>query len=123
VVVRVGDRATIFDPTLTAALCARAAALDGLPWQRRLMDGGTCEASAFGASGWRASGLALPLGNYHNVADDGSGIAPEDVRVDDLLAEVRLLESLVTEPLDLDPGPPTWLTDRQEAARRALGAG
>jgi endoglucanase len=122
VVVRVGDRASIFDPALTAALVARAGAVDGLRWQRKLMDGGVCEASAFAAAGWRTSGLAVPLANYHNAADDGSGVAPESVLVEDLLAEVRLLEALVSEPLEPAVGPPAWLASRSEAAREALGA-
>jgi putative aminopeptidase FrvX len=122
VVVRVGDRATIFDPALTAALVERARAVEDLRWQRKLMDGGVCEASAFGAAGWRTSGLAVPLANYHNAADDGSGIAPESVLTEDFLAEVRLLEALVAEPLELPGGPPAWLAARSEAAQEALGA-
>ena len=57
-----------------------------------------CEASAFGAAGWRTSGLAVPLANYHNAADDGSGVAPESVLTEDFLGEVRLLEALVAAP-------------------------
>ncbi|MGH9891572.1 MAG: hypothetical protein ACREA0_06235, partial [bacterium] len=60
VVVGVGDRTTAFDLGLTQALwaaAARVAARDrGFSYRRRLMDGGTCEASAFCASGFRASG-------------------------------------------------------------------
>ena len=122
VVIRVGDRATIFDPALTAALVERAGAVDGLTWQRKLMDGGVCEASAFGAAGWRTSGLAVPLANYHNAADDGSGVAPESVLTEDFLAEVRLLEALVAEPLELADGPPAWLAARTREAQEALGA-
>jgi endoglucanase len=120
VVVRVGDRATIFDPAFTAALVERAASVDGLRWQRKLMDGGTCEASAFGGAGWRTSGLAVPLANYHNAADDGSGVAPESVLVDDFLNEVRLVEALVADPLELSDGPPAWLAARSREARQAL---
>jgi endoglucanase len=122
VVVRVGDRASIFDPALTAALAERAGSVDGLPWQRKLMDGGVCEASAFGAAGWRASGLAVPLANYHNAADDGSGVAPESVLTEDFLAEVRLLEALVAEPLELPDGRPAWLEERTREAQEALSA-
>lgn len=121
VVVRVGDRSTIFDPALTAALAERAGSVDGLRWQRKLMDGGVCEASAFAATGWRTSGLAVPLANYHNNADDGGGVAPESVLVEDLLAEVRLLEALVAEPLEPAVGPPAWLASRAQAAQEALG--
>jgi putative aminopeptidase FrvX len=122
VVVRVGDRASIFDPRLTAALVERAGTVDGLQWQRKLMDGGVCEASAFGAAGWRTSGLAVPLANYHNAADDGSGVAPESVLTEDFLAEVRLLEALVAEPLELPEGRPAWLEERTREAREALSA-
>ncbi len=31
------------------------------------MAGGSCEATAFGGYGYRAAGLCLPLGNYHNM--------------------------------------------------------
>ena len=38
-------------------------------WQRRLMSGGACEASVFCASGYEATCVCLPLGNYHNMGD------------------------------------------------------
>ncbi len=122
VVIRVGDRASIFDPAFTAALVERADRVDGLHWQRKLMDGGVCEASAFAAAGWRTSGLAVPLANYHNAADDGSGVAPESVLTEDFLAEVRLLEALVAAPLELRDGRPAWLEQRSRQAREALSA-
>lgn len=127
VIVRVGDRMSIFDPGLTAALTTAAtelaAAGDGFRFQRKLMDGGSCEATAFCAAGFRASGLALPLGGYHNASDGEPGIVPETVQVDDYLAEVRLLVALACRPelLRPDPGPPAWLAERQAAARAALG--
>jgi hypothetical protein len=48
---------------------------------------------------------------------------PETVQVSDYLAEVRLLATLASRPelLRPDPGPPAWLTERQAAARAALG--
>lgn len=124
VIVRVGDRMSIFAPALTESLRV-AAEQRGVRYQRKLMDGGACEATAFCASGYRASGLAVPLGNYHNAADDGSGIAPETVLVDDFLAEVELLVALASDPSLLDeatPEPPQWLQERAAAAREALGA-
>ena len=93
VIVRVGDRTSVFDPSLSEAL-RQAATRAGVRFQRKLMDGGTCEATAFCAAGYRASGLAVALGNYHNAADEGFGIAPEHVVVDDWLAEVELLVAL-----------------------------
>ena len=128
VIVRVGDRMSIFDPGLTAALATAAADVAGqdpsFRWQRKLMDGGACEATAFCAAGYRASGLALPLGGYHNASDGEPGIVPETVQVSDYLAEVRLLVELAGRPELLRPeaGPPAWLGERQAAARAALGA-
>jgi endoglucanase len=123
VIVRVGDRMSIFDPSLTAALEAAAAKVDGLTSQRRLMDGGACEATAFCAAGYRASGLAVPLGGYHNARDEAPGIAPETVLVDDLVAEVELLTALAHNPDLLAPqGEPEWFTKRSAEAQRLLGA-
>jgi endoglucanase len=67
-VIRVGDAATVFDQELTN-LVSRAAAKRGLRHQRRLMSGGSCEATAFGAYDYRATGLCLPLGSYHNMGN------------------------------------------------------
>ena len=130
VIVRVGDRASIFDPALTEALAGAARQVERddprFRWQRKLMDGGTCEATAFCAAGYRASGLALPLGNYHNALDDpvaGPGVGPEHVAVDDYLAGVQLLVELARSPSLLDPpsGPPPWLAERTERAQALLG--
>jgi len=108
VIIRVGDRRSIFDPGLTSVLWDRAQAL-GSHAQRRLMDGGSCEATVFCARGFRSSGLALALAGYHNQPDDlaGSGPVCESVLLSDLESEVSLLESLCEEP----PGPPDggWL--------------
>jgi hypothetical protein len=129
VIVRVGDRMSVFAPTLTESLRVAAEAVGQrdptFRYQRKLMDGGACEATAFCASGYRASGLAVPLGNYHNASDDGLGVAAEHVLVDDWQAEVALLVELGCDPGLLDestPEPPPWLQERAAAARVALGA-
>ena len=86
------------------------------------MDGGSCEATAFCAYGYRASGVALPLGNYHNQAlraDGSKTIGPEHVVVDDFLGEVRLLTELAQHPEWLEPGAmklPQSLLDRAQEA-------
>jgi hypothetical protein len=120
---------SVFAPALTESLRTAADALaardETFRYQRKLMDGGACEATVFCASGFRASGLAIPLGNYHNASDDGIGIAPENVLVDDYLAEVALLVELGADPGLLDdetPEPPQWLQERAATARDALGA-
>lgn len=70
-VLRVGDLSTVFDPELTRLmeLSAREAATKSgrRPLVRALMDGGSCEATAFNQFGYRAGGVCLPLGNYHNM--------------------------------------------------------
>jgi len=77
-VVRVGDRVSVFSPTLTAAIAARAEEIVGetaasaeppWKWQRKLMAGGACEASVFCHFGYEATCVCLPLGNYHNMGD------------------------------------------------------
>lgn len=123
VIVRVGDRRSIFDPVTTAALqqaAERAGRSAGVRSQRRLMDGGVCEASAFCAAGYRSSGLAVPLGNYHNASDDGGGVAAEHVLVEDYLAEVTLLEALIEVPLALGADDDGWLAERSAEAQRML---
>jgi endoglucanase len=84
-IVRVGDRLSTFSPALTGAVARVAQRLTGLPpkrvgdasvqpeaafkWQRKLMAGGACEATAYSAYGHEATCLCLPLGNYHNMGD------------------------------------------------------
>ncbi len=65
-IVRVGDASSVFDHRLTN-LIADAARARGIRHQRKLMAGGSCEATAFVAYGYAATGLCLPLGNYHNM--------------------------------------------------------
>src|SRR5262249_44804546 len=46
VIIRVGDKSSVFDPDITARL-VRVAQVESIPYQRCLMPGGTCEATAF----------------------------------------------------------------------------
>lgn len=64
-IIRTGDRITMFDREMTNRI-GRAATASGTKVQRKLMDGGACEASAFGMYGYQATGLCLALGNHHN---------------------------------------------------------
>jgi putative aminopeptidase FrvX len=84
-IVRVGDRISVFTPSITDAVAKRAEEVAGgasmpmasqknseMPawkWQRKLMAGGACEASVFCHAGYEATCVCLPLGNYHNMAD------------------------------------------------------
>jgi endoglucanase len=91
-VIRVGDRRRTFDANAEELLLA---ARDRLPprkpVQRALMSGGSCEATAFSLHGYRATGVAIPLGNYHNMGP-GNRLAAEFVNVKDLATAVDLIE-------------------------------
>jgi endoglucanase len=98
-IIRIGDRATVFDRYLSN-LVSHAVERAGIEHQRKLMDGGGCEATAFGAYGYRATGLCLALGNWHNrgnLAEVESGDADaavpmlEEISIDDFHGLVDLL--------------------------------
>lgn len=130
VIVRVGDARSLFDAPLMHALHAEAKALAAADrkfrFQRRLMDGGSCEATAFCSAGYRAGGLCVPLGNYHNMKGlDGGpkGIAAEEVRVSDFDAEVDLLVRLATDAARLraaERDADRWLKPAMTASSRML---
>lgn len=91
-VIRVGDRRRTFDPHAEALLHeARGRLPKSKPTQRFLMSGGTCEATSWGVFGYRTTGVAIPLGNYHNQGDRNR-IRAEHVAVQDLTTAVDLLE-------------------------------
>lgn len=115
-IVRVGDRASIYTPGLEA-FCTRVAGdlakrRRSFRHQRRLMDGGMCEASAFGCYGHDVMGICLALGNYHNMNTRTRRIDSEYVSLRDWHAMVALFEALV-----LDPAGPGR---RENALRRRI---
>ncbi len=94
-IIRVGDRLSIFDPEVTAGMSYVAASLDrDFRFQRKLMDGGACEASMLMQAGFRTGALALPLENYHN--NGKKGLRPERIHLDDALGLVKLLVAFAT---------------------------
>lgn len=97
VVVRVGDRARTFDPSPTAYLADVAERLHkanpDFRFVRQLMPGGTCESTAYAAFGHTATGLCLPMENYHNQGADGR-IAPEVFNLSDFACLVELMAAL-----------------------------
>lgn len=87
--IRVGDRTSVFDDAVTAELVD--AATDGkIPFQRCLLDGGSCEATAMNLFGVPAAGISVLLGNYHNIPE-GKGMAEEFVSLDDTKNLVKLI--------------------------------
>jgi endoglucanase len=122
-ILRVGDRISVFSPSLTNRI---AALLDvhqkkhpEFKWQRKLMPGGACEASAFSLYGYESTCLCLPLGNYHNMTDIDAVVAgqrparvgPEYISVDDFH---RLVEMLIVCITKLDNARLPDLRDRFE---------
>jgi endoglucanase len=98
-VIRVGDRISTFDRGAEALLRAAAERLSSrdatFKVQRQLMSGGVCEASAFAAFGYQVTGLAFPLGNYHNAGPNGT-IAAEYIDSGDFAGGVRLLAEVAS---------------------------
>ncbi len=116
-VIRVGDRMTVFDPAVAAA-CEEAARAQqarrpDFRFQRRLMDGGACEATVLGLSGIPCICLAFPLGGYHNIGE--KGVVPEFIDTGDFLGGVEALVAFAV--IGLDPA-----GARKRQRKRALGA-
>jgi endoglucanase len=126
-VIRVGDASSVFDSELTNRITTAVRA-DGLTHQRKLMAGGSCEATAFGAYGFRAAGLCLPLDNYHNMGnldlvEQGSGDAVpmlEELALEDFHGLVHLL-LIAAEGVDGDWGLRERLDKVYADGRRLLG--
>lgn len=105
-IIRVGDRATIFDQEMSNRI-SYAAARSGMKHQRKLMDGGGCEATAFGGYGYRSTGLCVALGNWHNrgnldAVEQGTGEAVpmlEEISLEDFHGLVKLI-ALAAEAVD-----------------------
>lgn len=99
-ILRVGDKTCTFAPNVTA-FCERIAKEladgdKGFVYQRKLMDGGTCESSAFCALGYDATGMCVALGNYHNVDARRKRLGPEYVDLNDLAGVVQWFTALAT---------------------------
>jgi putative aminopeptidase FrvX len=107
-VIRVGDAATTFSGEAESVLLgARQRLMQRDPpvaVQRQLMSGGVCEASAFIVHGYRATGVAFPLGHYHNGLGEET-INAEFVRVVDFLGGVELLVEAVNAAASLEEPP------------------
>ena len=103
-IVRVGDRISVFGPSLTNRISAimteyARETAGGFKWQRKLMPGGACEATTFSTYGYESTCLCLALGNYHNMADiDGvqagrapARVAPEFISINDYHGLIDML--------------------------------
>ena len=94
VIIRVGDKTSIFDPQSTrflADVCSELRHQNGaFRFQRALMFGGTCEATAFQEFGFQTAAVCVALGNYHNCGARDK-IAAEYIDLNDACSMVELL--------------------------------
>ena len=117
-IVRLGDRFTVFDPGLLRGLIEVAEKTLPGKYQKRIMDGGSCEATASSAFGLPSMGISIPLGNYHNQSLEGGegaapagGPAPEFVHEGDIHGMLHLCEGLILSEFNwMDP----WRSKRKE---------
>ncbi len=97
VVIRVGDKMSIFDAELSMHL-KRVAEYEQAKYPCQfnytvaVMPGGSTESTALALSGYRTCAVCLPLGNYHNMAK--KGISCEKISISDLNSLVSLLTSV-----------------------------
>lgn len=72
VIIRVGDRSSIFDSGASRFLAECGAELSKadktFQVQRALMSGGTCEGTAYQEYGYQTAAVCVALGNYHNCS-------------------------------------------------------
>ncbi|HLP75323.1 MAG TPA: hypothetical protein VK327_00255, partial [Candidatus Paceibacterota bacterium] len=95
VILRVGDRASVFDSDGTRFLAEVGGDLKKskrFQFQRGLMSGGTCEATAYQEFGFQTAAVCVALGNYHNCGKTNR-ITAEFVSTNDALNMVELLSA------------------------------
>ena len=97
VIIRVGDRTSVFDPDATRFLtevAAQIAAQDNtFQFQRALMSGGSCEGTAYQGLGFQTAAVCVALGNYHNCGERGR-IEAEFVKAGDALGMARFVAEI-----------------------------
>jgi len=99
VILRTGDKASIFNSDATRYLAEIATEIQkrsrAFNFQRALMSGGTCEATAYQEYGYQSAAVCVALGNYHNCGG-GNRIQAEFVSVHDASSMVHLLAQAAT---------------------------
>ncbi|MCK9486934.1 MAG: hypothetical protein M0R73_09625 [Dehalococcoidia bacterium] len=96
-IIRVGDLQHIFSPRITMWMTQVARELQAtdpkFQYQRKLMDGGTTEATAYDLLGYESGAACLALGNYHN-AGPNNRIAVETIHLGDVEGLARLFVAM-----------------------------
>ncbi|MDA1096381.1 MAG: hypothetical protein O3B84_03890 [Chloroflexi bacterium] len=105
-IIRVGDAAVTFSAEAEAVLLSAQRRLgERVPpvsVQRQLMSGGVCEASAFVLNGYRATGIAFPLGHYHNGLGE-ERVEAEFIHVSDFTGGAELLYEAASAEQAVEP--------------------
>lgn len=108
VIIRVGDRSSIFNSSLSYFLAHQAGQLAGkdqsFQYQRALMPGGTCEATVYDIYGFTAASICVALGNYHNMNRQTKKIGPEYIDLNDWKNMVKLFIRLARTGHEYEPG-------------------
>jgi len=128
-VIRVGDAMSTFDASAERVLMTAVDSLrerdKDFKFQRRLMYGGVCEATAFKQFGYSVTGAAFPLGNYHNsttyIDDPNGSVGAEFINLNDFLNGVELLTETsksVCDALSLQQG--KWIDPVPDNLRQRL---
>lgn len=128
-IIRVGDRTSVFNSSLSYFITTIAADLakaePRFRHQRALMPGGTCEATVYDVYGFTAASICVPLGNYHNMDKTKRRIGPEYIDLSDWDSMVRLFVEVARRGHEYEPGHKLLkqrLETRFEKFRHLLGA-
>ena len=129
-IIRVGDVGHIFSPRVTMWMVQvardlaaedRAAGAEPFRWQRKLMDGGTTEATAYDLMGYETGAACVALGNYHNAGARGR-VAAETVHLGDIDGLARLFERMARDTRRVDAvhtaAQRRWRAIGRDAAKR-----
>ncbi|HET6249086.1 MAG TPA: hypothetical protein VFE47_15430 [Tepidisphaeraceae bacterium] len=107
-IIRVGDRTSVFNSSLSYFLTQTATDLakrdKHFKFQRALMPGGTCEATVYDIYGFTAASICVALGNYHNMDKQKKKIAPEFIDTGDWESMVKLFVELARRGHEYEPG-------------------
>jgi putative aminopeptidase FrvX len=107
-IIRIGDRTSVFNSSLSYFLSQQAARLAKkdrqFKSQRALMPGGTCEATVYDVYGFHAASICVALGNYHNMNAAKKRIAPEFIDVNDWKSMVKLFVQVARQGHNYEPG-------------------
>lgn len=101
-VIRLGDRSSLFDSAVTRWMTVHAETLQkessSFAFQKCWMGGGTCEATPLQEAGFRMGAICLPLQNYHNQGPRGK-LKPEAVHQADWESMLALMLRMTTSPV------------------------